>query len=299
MSKKNIAFRSYLVFAAFLLTLGSTDANQNQFGEATQRVNSPPPSIIGIITPKRATYTSKTAMAFKVIFSKPVLVVGKPTFPLGIGTTLREGSYVSGSGTSILKFQVTPLPGDIDRTGVRLMNTLLSDGSNFIKSSSGDRANVTLTERTLLGVIVDDPSPAEDHPACVSTINGEIPPLTATTAKKSEVANDRVMLTGDGYARRALVIKTTRAPGTRAPIHEHEYSGTTTVVQGEMTLYMEGHEPMKAVAGQSYFMPPGHKMTGVNTGEMEAIMYDSYVLPSYARNWRPVEPGFVECLTTQ
>ena len=194
---------------------------------------------------------------------------------------------------------MTPLPGDIDRTGVRLMNTLLSDGSNFIKSSSGDRANMTLTERTLLGVIVDDPSPAEDHPACVSTINGEIPPLTATTAKKSEVANDRVMLTGDGYARRALVIKTTRAPGTRAPIHEHEYSGTTTVVQGEMTLYMEGHEPMKAVAGQSYFMPPGHKMTGVNTGEMEAIMYDSYVLPSYARNWRPVEPGFVECLTTQ
>jgi quercetin dioxygenase-like cupin family protein len=95
-----------------------------------------------------------------------------------------------------------------------------------------------------------------------------------------------------------LIIKTIRAPGTRAPIHEHEFSGTTTVVQGEMTLYMDGHAPVKAVQGQSYFMPSGHRMTGVNTGHRDAVLFDTYVLPPFARHWRPVEPGFVECLGT-
>jgi hypothetical protein len=66
-----------------------------------------------------------------------------------------------------------------------------------------------------------------------------------------------------------------------------------------MTLYMEGHEPVRAVAGQSYFMPPGHNMTGVNTGDQEVVMFDSYVILPYARHWRPVEPGFVECVPRQ
>lgn len=63
--------------------------------------------------------------------------------------------------------------------------------------------------------------------------------------------------------------------GTRAPIHEHEYGGVTTLVQGEMTLYMEGHEPVRAVAGMSYYMPAEHVMSGVNTESETAIMYDT------------------------
>jgi len=255
------------------------------------------PRVIGVIPPKAGTYTSQTAMDFRVRFNKPVYVIGEPSLPLEVGTALRDGKYVSGSGSRVLKFEVTPLPGDRALRGVRLINTLLADGENQILSRTGVPADVSLDDKLLPRDIVDDPLPAKDICSYVTTINGTVPPLIATSAMKSEVASDRLMQTGDGYARRSLVIKTTRAPGTRAPIHEHEFSGTTTVVQGEMTLYMDGHEPMKAVAGESYFMPPGHKMTGVNTGDQVAVMYDSYVLPPYARNWRPLEPGFVDCVS--
>jgi hypothetical protein len=31
-------------------------------------------------------------------------------------------------------------------------------------------------------------------------------------------------------------------------------------------------------------------------GNRDAVLFDTYVLPPYARYLRPVEPGFVECL---
>ena len=255
------------------------------------------PRVVGVVPPQAGTYTSQSTMDFRVKFNKPVDVVGEPSLPLEVGTALREGKYVGGSGTRTLRFQVTPKAGDRALHGVRFINAILADGENQILSRSGVAADVSLDNIVFPRVIVDDPKTPTDLCSYVTTINGSVPPLVATSAKISEAATDRLMQTGDGYARRSLVIKTTRAPGTRTPIHEHEFSGTTTVVQGEMTLYMDGHEPMKAVAGTSYFMPPGHKMTGVNTGDQVAIMYDSYVLPPYARNWRPLEPGFVDCLS--
>ena len=253
------------------------------------------PRVLSVTPPKAGTYTSQTAMYFRLRFNEPVDVVGKPSLTLEIGTSLREGKYVGGSGSRVLKFQVMPKAGDRAANGVRIINSILTDGENQILSQTGVPADPSLDEKVLSRVIVDDPLRAMDICNYATTINGSVPPLTATSAMKSEVANDRFLQVGDGYARRTLIIKTTRAPGTRAPIHEHEFSGTTTVVQGEMTLFMDGHEPMRAVAGNSYFMPPGHKMTGVNTGDQVAVMYDSYVLPPYARNWRPLEPGFIEC----
>jgi quercetin dioxygenase-like cupin family protein len=235
-------------------------------------------------------------MEFEIQFDKPVVVVGLPSLPLAIGVALREGKYLRGSGGKSLTFQVIPAPGDQAPGGVRLLNALLTIDGSSIKSRSGKPADLTLPEVRLKHVVVNDPSPAQDICRYSTSINGELPPLLATFAKSSEIASDVIMTAGEGLARRALVIKTTRAPGTRAPIHEHEFSGTTTVVQGEMTLFMEGHPPVRAVQGESYFMPPGHKMTGVNTGPGDAILFHSYILPPYARHWRPLEPGFVKCL---
>ena len=289
-----------IVLAASVLFLAMVDsavALQEPSPEGVSSAYIAAPRVLRVIPPKAGTYTSQTTMLFRVRFSKPVFVEGQPSLPVEIGTALREGKYVGGSGSRVLKFEVTPKAGDRALNGVRLINALFSDGENAVLGRAGTTADVTLHEQTLVRVIVDDPLQARDVCSYVTTINGEVPPLVAASAKKSEVASDRLMQTGDGNARRSLVIRTTRAPGTRTPIHEHEFSGTTTVVQGEMTLYMDGHEPMKAVAGQSYFMPPGHKMTGVNTGDQEAVMYDSYVLPAYARNWRPLEPGFIGCVS--
>lgn len=282
---------------SFLLMVISGSSVAAPFGSSVLggQGNNAVAHVVQVIPPKKGIYDSKTVLNFTVRFNKPVYVMGEPSLPLGIGTSLREGKYVSGSGSRTLKFEVAPKPGDKAKEGVRLINALVSDGANIILDKNGNPADVTLPARTITNILVDDALPALDDCRYISSINGQTPPLVAASAIKSEVANDRLMQTGDGYGKRSVSIKTTRAVGSRSPIHEHEYGGVTTVVQGEMTLYMEGHAPLRAVAGVSYYMPAGHVMTGVNTGNETAIMYDSYVAPVYARYWRPVEPGFNAC----
>ena len=294
MTKPIPIFRTILAAAVFIAGSDPVRALQGQAMELAVKIHRNTPYIVKVIPPKAGAYTSQTVIDFNIRFDQPVYVSGKPSLPLEVGTALREGKYISGTGTRILTFRVTPQAGDKALAGVRLINALLSDGEDVIRGKTGILADVSLPKLSLSEVIVDDPLSREDSCSYSTTINGVIPPMVAASSK-SEVENDFILETGDGYTRRAVVIKTYRAPGTRAPIHEHEFSGTTTLLQGEMTLYMEGHEPMKAVAGQSYFMPPGHTMTGVNTGDQEAVMFDSYVIPPYARHWRPLEPGFVEC----
>ena len=132
------------------------------------------------------------------------------------------------------------------------------------------------------------PAAAATNLPDVTKINGKVPPGTPTFAFKSEVlSRGRI-----GHGDETVVIRTTRLAGTRAPIHTHDHGGTTCVLQGQMTLYMQGHEPMTARAGQCYFMPRGHLMTGVNSGKRTAVMLDIFTVPIGAPTWTPREPGF-------
>ena len=87
-----------------------------------------------------------------------------------------------------------------------------------------------------------------------------------------------------------VIMKTTRAMGTRTPIHEHPSSGTTCVISGEMTLYLEGASAQKAVAGTCYAMPAGKKMAGVNSGTSDAVMLDIFFTPKGGELWTVVDP---------
>lgn len=127
-----------------------------------------------------------------------------------------------------------------------------------------------------------------EHP--VDVVNGAVPPNEATYAEKSE---EEIARHATDPGMETVVIRTTRAPGTRAAIHMHEHGGTTCVIEGEMTLYLEGAEPARAPAGTCYFMPPGRVMTGVNTGDGTAVMHDIFTVPTGADTWRPVETGFI------
>ena len=109
----------------------------------------------------------------------------------------------------------------------------------------------------------------------VTELNGVIPPGVATAAKQQET----LLRTPDGKGHESIVHRTVRAPGTRAPIHIHGYGGTTCVLEGEMTLLMEGGKPALAKAGTCYYMPPGIPMSGFNTGSVDAVMLDMFVVP--------------------
>ena len=82
---------------------------------------------------------------------------------------------------------------------------------------------------------------------------------------------------------------TVRAPGTRAPVHVHEQGGTTCLKQGEMTLYLEGAKPQRAVAGECDYMPAGRAMSGLNAGAVDADMFDSFVIPKRSPEWVNLE----------
>jgi hypothetical protein len=71
----------------------------------------------------------------------------------------------------------------------------------------------------------------------------------------------------------------------------HQFGGQTCIASGEMTLFLEGASPQRAPAGTCYWMPPGRRMAGVNTGSTDAIMFDTFIAPNEAAIWSVVEPG--------
>lgn len=122
--------------------------------------------------------------------------------------------------------------------------------------------------------------------ASLTRINGEVPPNRPTRATKSTTLIDVIL---DG--RRRLVFRDERQKGTRSPIHEHPYGGLTCMIQGEMTLYLEGSKPQTAVPGGCYWMPPGKPMSGVNSGDETAVLLDIFDVPVGKAVWRVVEDG--------
>lgn len=117
-----------------------------------------------------------------------------------------------------------------------------------------------------------------------SEINGAAPPGQPEAARVEELLR---VSTPQGSE--MVINRTTRAAGTRAPMHVHEHGGTTCVLQGEMTLFLEGAAPRRVTAGGCYWMPAGPVMTGVNTGTTEAVLHDIFVVPPGRPVWRVVE----------
>lgn len=113
--------------------------------------------------------------------------------------------------------------------------------------------------------------------------------MTLPGKMSKSIKEERILDTTDGQGNQVIVARTTRAAGTRTPLHLHEYGGTTCVLEGEMTLYLEGSTPQKAVAGQCYYMPAGKAMAGVNTGTVDAVMLDTFKVPAGHSVWTVVE----------
>ena len=148
--------------------------------------------------------------------------------------------------------------------------------------ATGTDASTTSTTSPALDLPVTEHESADHH---VTELNGEVPPGEATFAKEQET----VLRAGDGRGHESLVHRTVRAPGTRAPIHIHGYGGTTCVIEGEMTLLMEGSEPNTVPAGGCYYMPPDVHMSGFNTGDVDAVMLDIFVVPEGEPDWVNLE----------
>jgi len=116
-------------------------------------------------------------------------------------------------------------------------------------------------------------------------INGSIPPGLIARATEFLLLNQEHPSGND-----IVIMKTIRPKETGTPIHQHPSSGTTCVISGEMTLYLEGASPQKAIAGTCYAMPAGKTMAGVNTGNSSAVMLDIFFTSKGGEMWTVVEP---------
>ena len=125
-------------------------------------------------------------------------------------------------------------------------------------------------------------------------IDGKALPMkpARSTSEVRVLSTDMLNKQGQATGMKIMSHRTVRAAGTRSPIHAHPYGGQTCILSGEMTLYLDGGTPpQRAVAGDCYWMPPFHRMSGVNTGATEAVMIDTFITPSENEIWVVMEPG--------
>ena len=144
------------------------------------------------------------------------------------------------------------------------------------------------------GAWAQDKIPPASPTEISDLIDGQVLPMkpARSTSEVRVLSTDLLNKKGEPIALKILSHRTVRAAGTRSPIHAHPYGGQTCIQSGEMTLYLDGGTaPQRARAGDCYWMPPFHRMSGVNTGTTEAVMIDTFVTPSENEIWVVMEPG--------
>jgi len=78
-------------------------------------------------------------------------------------------------------------------------------------------------------------------------------------------------------AQEIRVIQAVLAPGDLTPYHSHRFPVTVYVTRGVFTLRLDGREPVRVAAGETYVEPARVRMTGSNDGTEQAEMVLFYV----------------------
>lgn len=119
------------------------------------KVDGVPPTVSGsVISPIANTYAIGTNLDYTLNFSENVTVTGSPNLNITVGATGKTAIYVSGSGTSTIKFRYTVVAGDEDLDGVALNSDIVLNGGT-IMDAAGNDAVVAFAGSTSAGVLVD------------------------------------------------------------------------------------------------------------------------------------------------
>jgi large repetitive protein len=102
----------------------------------------PEPLLTSISVPANGFYKSGENLDFTVNYDASVVVNNTPLLGITIGSSNVNASYLSGSGTSSLKFRYTVQAGDLDANGITITGITLNGGT--IKSFGGSNAINTL-----------------------------------------------------------------------------------------------------------------------------------------------------------
>ena len=165
-----------------ILTLPAPGAANSLGANAALVIDGVAPAVTSVAVPASATYTQSQVLDFTVNFSETVTVDtsgGTPrlAIALDVGGTA-YASYLSGSGTTALTFQMTVAVGQVDLTGIAL-NALQANGA-VLSDGVGNNAVLALAGvQPTTGVRVNAPAPnPEPEPPVTPPTT---PPVTPPT----------------------------------------------------------------------------------------------------------------------
>jgi quercetin dioxygenase-like cupin family protein len=78
--------------------------------------------------------------------------------------------------------------------------------------------------------------------------------------------------------REAVLARGEFAPGAAVPRHTHPGDEVGYVLEGEVTIELDGKPPLKLKAGDSFFVPAGQVHFASNTGTAVAAILSTYVV---------------------
>ncbi|WP_425319284.1 beta strand repeat-containing protein, partial [Cognaticolwellia aestuarii] len=120
------------------------------------------PTVSSVSVPSNATYISGQNLDFTVTFAENVTVNttgGTPQLAITVGSTTRQATYLSGTGSSALLFRYTVQAGDNDSDGIAI-GTLSANGGTLRDAASNDATLTLNSVGATTSVLVDAAAPS-------------------------------------------------------------------------------------------------------------------------------------------
>jgi Bacterial Ig-like domain/SprB repeat/Secretion system C-terminal sorting domain len=153
-------------------------------GSESYAVDNVRPTSVAVSVPASGTYGAGQQLNFAATFRENVFVGtngSTPLLPLTIGTTARQATYISGSGTSTLVFRYTVQAGEQDADGVTLASGLSLNGSTIRDAATNDVVLTLSGVSSTAGVLVDAVAPTVVITSSASNPTSTSPiPVTVT-----------------------------------------------------------------------------------------------------------------------
>lgn len=167
------------------ITVTATDTNAGTANDTRTISISTVPSITSVSVPFNGTYITGQNLDFTINFDENVIVNttgGTPQLAITIGSTVRQATFVGGSGSSSLAFRYTVQNGDLDTDGIAVGSLATNGGT--MQNGAGTNANLTLnsignTTNVLVDAVVPT-NPVVTTPVTAVTVNASTQTISGT-----------------------------------------------------------------------------------------------------------------------
>ena len=209
-------------------------------------------------------------------FAQAVTVTGTPTIGLTVGSTPKNAVYVSGTGTTALKFRYTVVASDLDSDGVDVIGLINLSGTATLTDATG-AVPLSFTTPATSTVLVDGVAPQT-----LGTIAGPTPGTYQTGDKLSFSVpfNDTITVTGTptlAFTIGGITRQANYSNGTGTTTLTFEYTvvasdAATSVVLAANAISTSGGSIKDAAGNDATLASGASTFTGVNINRISSAV---------------------------